>query len=203
MAELAKHQQLNRLAFGTPPPYFANMVAVQLQRVEDDQAHALKALEAAQNPAPDDPFEEFREMREHWSWLGRMRMDTHLLLVGVGALLKLARRFAKLTGDARVDKAERAFFSVAPQAKHFRDVFEHADDYVLGEGRLQQDGTLPVDEQQIGVELTGPEPDDEIEIVLDSWRLPLKALAAAAIQLAPELDAVWRDHAKAPPASAA
>jgi hypothetical protein len=193
MAKFDKRQQLNRLAFMASPPYFAHMVVVQLRRVEEDQANALEAARAASSPRPEDRFGGHEDFQAYLLWLGRLRMDAHLLMIGVGALLKLARKYAKLTGDARVDKAERAFLAIAPQAKHMRDVFEHADEYVLGDGRLQRNGAIP-DEAEIRVDLTGPEPADEIELLLNPWKIPLKALSRAAIQLARDLDAVWSDH---------
>src|SRR4051812_15264010 len=121
-----------------------------------------------------------------------IRGDSHFFLVAVGGLLRLARRYRELTGDARVSNGEARFSAAVGDAKDLRDVLEHIEDYAIGEGNLQREGKIPkVNDSLPDVHLADGDPTSEIELVFAGMAVPVKRAAAAAFELARELDAVW------------
>jgi hypothetical protein len=133
--QLSNPQKVMVLGFGPWSPLgWARMIALQLHRVERGQHEVVRA--AGIQPTAEDPW-------PLQSALAVVRADAHFLMVAIGGLLRVAERYRRLTGDARVQGAEEKFEAVAPGAKEMRNVLEHAERYAVGDGNLQKDRKLP------------------------------------------------------------
>lgn len=98
--------------------------------------------------------------------------------------------YASHLHDTVLDDAIKAFEKTVPNAKRVRDVLEHWDDYIVGDGRL---GLLPDESEWAPVEFEDPE-DLVGELVLNAggYKVRLKELGRAAIVLAEEaVRAFW------------
>ena len=74
---------------------------------------------------------------DHAAW-ERFNGSALVIVVAVDQVLRFERRVRKLTGDAELSRARKAFTAgvgVAVQA--IRDVAIHLDDYAIGEGHRQ------------------------------------------------------------------
>ena len=177
--------RLARLGWGAASPSFwKGVVELQLRRVEEDQKRFL----ASGIGGDDEPAGAFQAALMP---NGRLTADAHMLVVAIGHVLRLERRYLSITGDHRLVQARDAFDSEFPHAKDFRDILEHVDAYMIGEGNLQDDGTL---ERAYGfphVELEGEEGDGEVVFWFDEFSVPLKAAARAAAGLARRLNEIY------------
>ena len=85
--------------------------------------------------------------REAWE---RLHGSGLVLVVAIAQVLAFESRLRKMTGDAELAKARRAFDSMNPCAKSIRDVAAHLDAYAVGEGKRQQEGqSSPVAERHV------------------------------------------------------
>jgi len=114
---------------------------------------------------------------------GRLRIETHFLLVAIRHVLRCYRRSASATGAVELEAAGAAFDVRVPEAKNFRDVLEHIDQYAVGEGRLQADDP---EAQRFGlrVDFDTADPSGHVTLLMGERSLPVKDAALAAIDLA-------------------
>jgi hypothetical protein len=68
-----------------------------------------------------------------------MAVDTHFLLIAIGATLRTSKKLLSKTGDHRLTDARREFDEAFPHAEDLRDIAEHLEAYAIGEGWLQGD----------------------------------------------------------------
>lgn len=185
-------QKVVALRFSVSAPYLARTVARQKDRIQEAQARYCSAA-VAQSA---DFEEQGRLINAQFSAIGNIEADTHFMLVTINTLRRLGKKLRKLTGDHRVAQAEAAFEAVAFPGKRMRDVVEHIEEYMIGDGSLQRDGAVPRAVNRPLIELRSTEPSEEIDYVFDGDRLEVKATADAAVAFARVLDQVASDFSE-------
>lgn len=122
--------------------------------------------------------------------LQQLHVDAHFLLIALAHLLRALSTCADILNDALVKEVQADFEERAPWIKHFRDVLEHLDDYMAGQGRLTRNGTLsPGAFPVLGFD---PMPTPvEVVVHLGPWRLPLRSAAEGGSRLGHMLADAW------------
>jgi hypothetical protein len=132
-----------------------------------------------------------------------LAVDSHFLLIAIGATLRTSKKLLSRTGDHRLADALRAFDAAFPHAGDLRDIAEHLEAYAVGEGWLQA-GALSEDERVRSDWVTfwlqfddRLDPDSTIRINFsDSRRMDLKAAAERAIEITTVVEHVEVEHAE-------
>ncbi len=123
-----------------------------------------------------------------------LEIDVHFMLVAIRQILRYGEKYAKLIDDERLQRGLAAFAAAAPNLAHLRDMLEHLDEYVTGEGRFQEKISMePRRLLPIFVE-TSRDPEEDFELLLGDYSIPVKGAAEAAIMLGELLEEVWKDH---------
>lgn len=168
------------------PAFWSAAVSLQLDRVQF--AHReLVALLAQPSSSGGDPTDE--ESDAVMALFGRLRIETHFLLVAIRHVLLFHRRAMSSTGNTELDLAGAAFDARVPHAKDFRDVLEHIDEYAAGEGRLQA-GDLDARKFGLRVSFDVADSTGEVTLLMGQRSLPVKDAAHAAIELAAVIETV-------------
>ena len=118
--------------------------------------------------------------------------DAFFLLIAVGHILRNLTRFIALTNDDRLVEANRTFESQFPDAKGLRDVLEHLDEYVLGEGKRQGE-VAPDPRRALPFAVEGPDASDLV-LCLGHWSVQVKRMADSAVQMAALIEDVRRER---------
>src|SRR3954465_2864215 len=121
----------------------------------------------------------------------RLHSDTYFLALAVRRVLRFADAIAKQVRDERLDRARDEFLAAAPQLKDMRDIFEHLDEYLLGEGKAQREGRIAGRVAPI-LELRWD--CANVVVRFGSEALDLTLAAQAAVRLASQAAAVWESH---------
>lgn len=190
----------------TGPEFWKEAVVLQINRVVEahhvmyrEHRAVLEELEATSGngeftgtprPAPAGMYRS-----DGVAVYNQQEADCHFLFIAIRNLLRVS---AKLSGDHRVARADRAFQTAFPHAEKLRNILEHLHDYEEGRGRLQTSGGgLEPDDRGIFIRFDADDPDAEIfyhfGIGID---VPLKAAAEAAVELAGLLEAVNEEQGR-------
>ena len=145
-----------------------------------------------QNNAPDGVHIPEGERLEHDPDAERrLHTEVYFLALAIRRVLLCVEAISKQISDARLAQARATFVAAAPQAKDFRDFFEHLDEYLLGSGRAQQEGRVagrisPILRLRWG----------QANVVVDFGGATLDVTAAgeAAVKLAEEAGNVWEEY---------
>jgi hypothetical protein len=120
----------------------------------------------------------------------RLHTEVYFLALSIRRVLLFHEAISKQIRDARLAQARATFVAAAPQAKDFRDFFEHLDEYLLGAGRAQQEGRVagrisPILRLRWG----------QANVVVDFGGATLDVTAAgeAAVKLAEATETVWEE----------
>lgn len=121
----------------------------------------------------------------------RLHTEVYFLALSIRRVLLFHEAISKQISDARLSLARANFVAAAPEAKDFRDFFEHLDAYLLGSGRAQREGQIagrisPVLRLRWG----------HANVVVDfgGATLDVTAAGAAAVKLAEATGEVWEQH---------
>jgi hypothetical protein len=150
----------------------------QLERVRDvNYQHRLhhSPVEAERREAPD------AEKQLH--------ADVYFLTLTIRRVLLFHALLSKHVSDPRLDEALAAFERVAPQAKTFRDMYEHLDEYLLDSSRKHVKflgRASPV--------LHSRWDCDNVVISFGDDEMDVTLAATAAIELGKVSVAVWDEH---------
>lgn len=163
---------------GLSPRYWAKALELQGSRVAD----SYEAL-ALTTPRSD----------ERSAALQQLHVDAHFLLIALAHLMRALDVCADVLDDQLVADVQADFAERAPWIKDFRDVLEHLDDYMAGQGWLTRRGKLPQGAFPVlGFDLLAT--PVEVVVHLGSWRLPLRAAANGGSQLGYMLADAWEDQ---------
>ena len=163
---------------GLSPGYWAAALELQEGRLVDSHRALIEAP---------------RGSEERSSAFRRLHIDAHFLLISLRHVLRALEVCAQVLDDERVKAISDDVAARAPWLKDFRDVLEHLDDYVRGEGRLHRDGKLP---RGAGPFLAFDPlaPPFEVFVHLGPHRLPLRAAAGGGSRLGQMLAEVWEQQ---------
>jgi hypothetical protein len=133
--------------------------------------------------------------------LQQLHIDAHFLMIALAHLMRALKVCADVLDDRLVEEVQADFAARAPWIKDFRDVLEHLDDYMAGQGRLTRKGVLsPGAFPVLGFDpLATPV---EVVVHLGTWRLPLRAAANGGSQLGHMLADAWEAQFGSEPSSA-
>jgi hypothetical protein len=153
-------------------------VELQLDRVQD--ANYRHRLNVSTNEA---------EQVEDKGAETRLHVDVYFLTLAIRRVLLFHDLLATRVSDGRLADARAVFDAVAPDAKTFRDFYEHLDAYLL-------------DHPSKHVKLTGRTSPvlvsvweaDNVVIAFGDRRLDVTAAGHAAVTLGKATEAVWSDH---------
>src|SRR4051812_903394 len=120
-----------------------------------------------------------------------LHSDTYFLALAVRRVLRFADAIAEQISDERLDRARDEFVAVAPQLKDMRDIYEHLDEYLLGEGQAQRHGRIA---DRIAPILELRWDCANVVVRFGSQSLDLTLAAQAAIRLADATAAIWEEH---------
>ena len=128
----------------------------------------------------------------------RLHGSALMVIVAVDQVLAFEHRVRKLTGDAELQKARRAFDAQVPHAEAMRDLVAHLDEYAVGLGQRQSGKRQPtIAEQYVSVLLYWTESGDTY-VNFGNERMNLRAAVEAAAALAEVVERVrllYRDRA--------
>lgn len=121
----------------------------------------------------------------------RLHTEVYFLALSIRRVLLFHEAISKQISDARLSQARASFVAAAPEARDFRDFFEHLDEYLLGSGRAQREGRIagrisPVLRLRWG----------HANVVVDfgGATLDVTAAGAAAVKLAEATGEVWEQY---------
>ncbi len=173
---ISRDHRARSLARGhTSPRFWIAATQLQLERIETTRRHLCEG-----GPS-----------RQHYDALG---IDVHFLLIAVHHILSYQESYLKLTDDERLKEGLKQFNNTAVDSMYLRNMLEHLDKYVVGEGRHQdQVQGMPHHLQPTFFE-AGRRPESDFDFVLGGYSIPVKATASAAIKLGELLEVVWMDH---------
>ena len=121
----------------------------------------------------------------------RLHTEVYFLALSIRRVLLFHEAISKQINDERLTCARATFVRAAPQAKDFRDFFEHLDEYLLGSGREQREGRVTERISPI-LRLRW----DQANVVVDfgGRMLDVTAAGAAAVELAADTGEVWEEY---------
>lgn len=145
-----------------------------------------------QNHAPDGVHIPEGERLEHDPDAERrLHTEVYFLALAIRRVILFHEAISEQIADTRLAQARAAFVAAAPQAKDFRDFFEHLDEYLLGLGRAQREGRVagrisPILRLRWG----------QANVVVDFGGATLDVTAAgeAACELAETTGEVWEEY---------
>jgi hypothetical protein len=121
----------------------------------------------------------------------RLHTEVYFLALAIRRVLLFHEAISDQIADARLVEARATFVTAAPQAKDFRDFFEHLDEYLLGSGRAQQAGRVA---GRISPILRLRWGDANVVVDFGGATLDVTAAGAAVVQLADATAKVWEEY---------
>lgn len=121
-------------------------------------------------------------------------IDVHFLLVAIKHLLGYQESYLELTDDERLRQGLEKFDRTAIDSTYLRNMLEHLDKYVVGEGRHQDEVSAAPRELQPMLVEAGQQLESDFQFVLGDYSIPVKATASAAVELGELLETIWNDH---------
>lgn len=150
----------------------------QLERVrESNYAHRL-------HHSPNE-----NERREDADAEKRLHADVYFLTLTIRRVLLFHALLAKQVSDPRLTKALVEFEKVAPQARTFRDMYEHLNEYLLDSPRKHV--KFPGRASPI---LKSRWDSDNVVISFGDDEMDVTLAAVAAIKLGKASAAIWAEH---------
>ena len=122
----------------------------------------------------------------------QLHADVYFLCLAIRRILLFADLLAKHVPDARLAAAREAFERGAPQAKRFRDFYEHLDEYLLDAPSKH----VKVPGRAAPIVHSFWE-SDNVVISFAGQKLDITLAATAAIELGTAALEVWLDHLEA------
>jgi len=166
----------------TSPTYWAAAVTLQTDRMNSAHTDLVARMAVVDGLRPGERSDAVMAA------FGRLRIETHFLLIAIRHVLRCYRRSLHRTSSRDVEAAGAAFDAHVPHAKAFRDVLEHIDEYEAGAGRLQANDS---EAQKFGLRLDfdANDPNGHVTLLLGKRSVPVKDAALAAIDLADAIEA--------------
>lgn len=145
-----------------------------------------------QNNAPDGVHIPEGELLEHDPDAERrLHTEVYFLALAIRRVLLFHEAISKQISDARLAQARATFVAAAPQAKDFRDFFEHLDEYLLGSGRAQQERRVA---ERISPILRLRWGNANVVVEFGGATLDVTAAGEAAVKLAEATAKVWEEY---------
>jgi hypothetical protein len=119
----------------------------------------------------------------------RLHGEVYFLTLTIRRVLLFHGLLAKHVSDPRLDAALAEFERVAPQAKTFRDMYEHLDEYLLDSSRKHV--KFPGRASPI---LMSRWDCDNVVIAFGDMELDVTLAAVAAVKLGKASAAIWDEH---------
>jgi hypothetical protein len=130
----------------------------------------------------------------------RIYATSFQLIVAIDQVLRYETRVRSVTGDADLQKARARFDKVCPDANELRDLVAHLDEYAVGTGLRQTGKAEPPLTLDASTEPLIHWVDDRgTTVELAGHRIEIRATAAAAVELAAEVERVrakWQRRAE-------
>jgi hypothetical protein len=121
----------------------------------------------------------------------RLHTEVYFLAVSIRRVLLFHDAISKQIADPGLAEARQAFVAAAPEAKDFRDFFEHLDEYLLGQGRAQQAGQI-ADRVSPVLNLSWGAPN--VVVRFGDAALDVTEAGLAAVTLAETTSEIWERH---------
>jgi hypothetical protein len=153
-------------------------VELQLQRVREVNYRHRLHHSPNEDEKREDPTAEYQ-----------LHADVYFLALAVRRVLLFHDAMAKQIRDPRLDAAKHAFTSAAPNAKLFRDFYEHLDKYLLDDPKKHR--KLPGRAAPV---LLSRWDSDNVTVAFGPLRLDITLAAVAAVKLGKASEAVWNEH---------
>ena len=130
------------------------------------------------------------EKREDSSAEYELHADVYFLALAIRRLLLFHDAMARQIKDPRLDAAKRTFTAAAPEAKLFRDFYEHLDAYLLDDPKKH---VKKIPGRAAPVLLSRWD-SDNVTVAFGPLRMDVTLAAVAMVELGKASEAVWNEH---------